>query len=210
MRWEYRHKRWMRQAGSSGGSCDRRAPPRRDLNDCYGLAKTQSESLDGRACLICVQTINYKASWITPFIFFSSSWFLNTEANTDRKQHTRGYLQMTVTSSQPGTQYLWMSLAGHRLKRWHHTANWACKWPGTRGQDIMWMHLQPFRSRTSNFKAYIQLNTPNGFVQRSLASVSKAPILFMKKNDGVLSIYTDYWALKPVTVKNLFVAFYSF
>ena len=36
--------RWTQQAGSSSGSCGRRASPRRRLNDCYWLAKSRRES----------------------------------------------------------------------------------------------------------------------------------------------------------------------
>jgi len=42
-------RRWTRRAGSSGGSCGRRASPRRRLNDCYRLAESRRESCGPRS-----------------------------------------------------------------------------------------------------------------------------------------------------------------
>jgi len=74
-RWEYRPKHWTRRAESSGGSCSRRAPPRRDWNDSYWLAETRREWPDGGAWLLCVWTVNDKASWIFPSTTSILSWF---------------------------------------------------------------------------------------------------------------------------------------
>jgi len=69
-RWEYRPKRWMRSAESRGGGGGRRAPLRRDLNNCYQLAKTQREWPDSGAWLLCGWTVEDKASWIFPSTAF--------------------------------------------------------------------------------------------------------------------------------------------
>ena len=64
-RW-YRPKRWTQRSESSGGSCGRRALPRRRLNDCCRLTETRREWLDGGAWLLCGRTVNNKASSIFP------------------------------------------------------------------------------------------------------------------------------------------------
>jgi len=51
------------------------------------------------------------------------------------------------------------------------------------------------------FKAYIETNQPNGFIQRSSAPAA-APIIFAKKKDGRLQLCVDYWALNLGTVKH--------
>jgi len=51
------------------------------------------------------------------------------------------------------------------------------------------------------FKAYIETNLANGFIQRS-SSPAAAPILFAKKKDGGLRLCVDYQALNKATVKN--------
>jgi hypothetical protein len=42
-------RHWTRRARSSGGSCGRRASPRRRLNDCYRLAESRRESCGPRS-----------------------------------------------------------------------------------------------------------------------------------------------------------------
>ena len=44
-----KQRRWTQRAGSSGGSCGRRASPKGRLNHCYRLAKSQWESCRPRS-----------------------------------------------------------------------------------------------------------------------------------------------------------------
>jgi hypothetical protein len=44
-----KRRRWTRRAGTSGGSCGRKASPRRRLNDCYRLAESRRESCGPRS-----------------------------------------------------------------------------------------------------------------------------------------------------------------
>jgi len=71
----YRPKCWKRRAESSGVSCRRTAPPRRDFNDCCRIAETRPEWLDSVAVLLCMRKVNEKASWLFPSTASMPSWF---------------------------------------------------------------------------------------------------------------------------------------
>jgi hypothetical protein len=60
-------------------------------------------------------------------------------------------------------------------------------------------NLSEFELRT--FKAYMEANLANGFIQPS-SSPAAAPILFAQKKAGGLRLYVDYRALNLATVKN--------
>ena len=50
-------------------------------------------------------------------------------------------------------------------------------------------------------RTYLDENLEKGFIQPS-KSPTGAPILFVKKKDGSLRLYVDYWGLNKITVRN--------
>ena len=50
-------------------------------------------------------------------------------------------------------------------------------------------------------QTYLDENLEKGFIQPS-KSIAVTPILFMKKKDGSLCLYVDYWGLNKITVRN--------
>jgi len=136
---------WMRWAGSSGSHRGSRDPLSRLVNNCYRLAETVSDWLDGSTWLLRGWTVKDKASWITPFFFSSTSLLWNTWANTDQMQQTREYLQTTGTSSQQGTLNFRMSLARQWMNHWYRTTQFTMEltWSGgssyhTDGSTTSW------------------------------------------------------------------------
>jgi len=67
------------------------------------------------------------------FVFSSTSFFLNTQANTNQKKQTNGHLQTMRTSSQQGTWNSWMSLATQWLKCWHRASQLTTQLTSRRG-----------------------------------------------------------------------------
>jgi len=171
------------------------------MNDCYRLAESRKEWLDGDAWFLRKRTANDKASWIRPLPLLPFPWKMHGLTLTDGARlervctDDRGYIPTKYSEFvEVSSKTKPVTLAPHRHV--NHVIDIEAGYQLPYGRIY---NISEVEFRT--LKAYCETNLANRFIQRS-ASPAAAPILFTKNKDCGLRLCVDYRALNKGLVKN--------